>query len=121
MWRQYPGELASDLSQFHRIRIADWHRGKLSSYELLELADFMDENGRLKTAQRLGDPPDYQKALFQAANELAVLRSTYVQQVNSDEYGSQLFLLPSRLRIMAEKDDVREEMTEGLFAMVDLS
>lgn len=37
IWRIHPRELASDLQRFYHLRIADWHRGMLSSFEVLEL------------------------------------------------------------------------------------
>ncbi len=36
-WRMCPRQIASDLRRFFRCHVRDWHRGDLSSYELLEL------------------------------------------------------------------------------------
>lgn len=36
-WRVFPRQIASDLRRFFHAHIADWHQGRMSSYELLEL------------------------------------------------------------------------------------
>lgn len=36
-WREFPRQTASDLRRFFRAHIRDWHQGRMSSYELLEL------------------------------------------------------------------------------------
>src|SRR5688500_8954381 len=55
IWSQFPRQIASDLSEFHHRRIAEWHQGFMSSYELLELMEFMNDRGAFKTAARGGE------------------------------------------------------------------
>jgi hypothetical protein len=121
LWRQYPGEIASDLSQYHRRRIADWHDGTMSSYELLELCEHLPERGALKTAARGGEWSQEEQAIYQIANELAVLRAAQVPQVDSGEYGSRLFLSPAKLSELAQEAAEVAEAREAVYAMADRS
>lgn len=109
-WRLYPRQIASDLRRFWHLRIADWHQGRLSSFELLELfgvslveedeenqirticADFAPEEGALAAAMRDGDRPEWKQAVVQSANELSVLRVAQVPGADGDEYGARLFM-----------------------------
>ncbi len=86
LWRQFPRQIASDLSRFHcGRRISDWHRGTcdergclvLSSYELLELVEFLPERGAFKTAARGGAWTEDQIVKAETFNELARLRASY--------------------------------------------
>ena len=116
LWRQYPREIASDLSRFHRRRIKEWHDGTMSSYELLELLEFMPERGAFKSAARGGEFSGDEKVWAQIANELAVLRAAYVPGVKGEEYGSMIFYSPAKLREMAEKADAQAEVREAFYA-----
>lgn len=121
LWREYPGEIASDLSQYHHLRIADWHQGAMCSYELLELCHYMDDRGRYKTARRDGNPTEETKAVFQAANELSVIRASTVEAIDSSEYDAQLFLLPSKLKALREAAREGAEATESIWAMATVA
>ncbi|AGT12024.1 tail assembly chaperone [Mycobacterium phage Catdawg] len=116
LWRQYPRQIASDLSQYHHRRIKEWHDGSMSSYELLELLEFMPEEGAFKTAARGGEWSEAQKVQVQIANELAVLRAAYVNGVNGDEYGSKMFYSPLKLREFAEKAEAQAEVRESFYS-----
>jgi hypothetical protein len=119
VWCRYAGEIASDLSQYHHRRIADWHTGVMCSHELLELCEFMPDEGRFKTALRNGEPSDDQWAWRQSANETAILRAGMVPGTNSQDWGSRLFLPRAKID---EADDWATQSAEGreiLFAMVD--
>lgn len=119
MW---PRQIASDLSRFHHRRIADWHHGVMSSYELLELfgvsvtddaktetrtirIDFAPDDGELAKAMRDGERPEWQQMLAQTANETAVLRAAYVPDAQSSEYGSRLFFPIPKMREFAAEND----------------
>lgn len=133
VWRRWPRQIASDLRRFFHASIADWHQGRMSSYELLELfgvsiiddpkrktrtirVDFAPEDGALAGALRDGEIPEWQQMVRQAANTLAVLRAAQVPDAQSDEYGERLFFPLSRLveidaeeqRRKAEEDRLRE-------------
>lgn len=85
IWSRYPRQIASDLSQFHHRRIADWHRGRrdeygdlvLSSYELLELLEFMPEEGAFKKAARGGRQTRAERVAEEHYNETARIRLSY--------------------------------------------
>src|SRR6516225_8292763 len=110
LWCRYAGEIASDLSQFHHRRIADWHQGDMCSFELLELCEWMPDEGRFKTALRRGEPSEDQWALRQTANETAILRAGMVPGTNSEDWGSRLFLPRS---ITEEATDRAQEAEEA--------
>lgn len=88
----------------------------MSSYELLELLEFMPEEGAFKTAARGGEYSESQKVQVQIANEIAVLRAAYVQGVKGEEYGSMMFYSPRKLREMADKAEAQAEVREGFYA-----
>lgn len=92
IWRQYPRQIASDLSQFHNRRIADWHKGRrdkhgdlvLGSYELLEILEHMPDTGAFKTATRGGRQTRAERVLEELFNEIARLRASF-HAVNGGE------------------------------------
>ena len=127
VWLVFPGEIASDLSQFHHRRIAEWHQGTMNSYELLELCEYMPDQGVLKPAIRranplhpwLLDPSEVEAAVLQAANELSILRAVQAPQATSEEIGSKLFIHPSRLRDLVVEQIETDELREDVLAMAD--
>ena len=127
VWLLFPGEIASDLSQFHHRRIAEWHQGNMGSYELLELCEYMPDRGALKPAIRrqnplhpwLLDPSEVEAAVLQAANELSILRAAQAPQATSEEIGSKLFIQPSRLRDLVAERIETDELREDVMAMAD--
>lgn len=88
----------------------------MSSYELLELLEFMPERGAFKTAARGHEYSEEEKVWVQIANEIAVLRAGYMTGVNGEEYGSTIFYSPLKLKEMAEKAVVQAEVREGFYA-----
>jgi integrase len=114
VWRRWPRQIASDLRRFFTKDIADWHQGRMSSYELLELfgisleddpdtktrtirVDFAPDDGALATALRGGEIPEWQQMIRQSANTLAVLRAAQVPGAQSEEYGERLFFPLSKI------------------------
>lgn len=116
IWRQYPREIHSDLSQYHHREIKEWHDGTMSSYELLVLMEHMPERGAFKTAARGGEFSGDEKVWVQIANEIAVLRASYVRGVKGEEYGSQMFYSPLKLQEMAEKAAAQAEVRHDFYA-----
>lgn len=127
MWRLWPRQIASDLRRFWHVRIADWHRGILSSFEFLEMlgasirddpktetrlirVDFAPEDGAIADAMRGGERPEWKRMLAQVANETAVLRASQVEGIDSDEYGSHLFLPMATLRDFEAEEQQRDEI-----------
>lgn len=93
IWRQFPRQIAVDLRRFTGLHIKHWHRGTrgddgdllLSSYELLELLEYLPDTGAFKTAaERGGRWPTWQQMLAEAVNESYRLRAAY-HAVNGGE------------------------------------
>jgi hypothetical protein len=89
----------------------------MCSYELLELCDFMPDEGRFKTAVRGGEPCERDAAIFQTANETAVSRAGHFPDAESEKWGSRLFLSPSHWRELAEQAQEKEQAMERMFAL----
>jgi hypothetical protein len=137
VWRRWPRQIASDLRRFFHCSIADWHQGRLSSFELLELfgisivsdpkakvrtirVDFAPEDGALAKELRGGELPEWQQMVRQSANTLAVLRAAQVPNAQADEYGERLFFPLDKLaEIDAEEDRRRAEETRMRESGVD--
>jgi hypothetical protein len=122
VWRRWPRQIASDLRRFFHCSIADWHQGRLSSFELLELfrVDFAPEDGALAKELRGGELPEWQQMVRQSANTLAVLRAAQVPNAQADEYGERLFFPLAKLaEIDAEEDRRRAEETRMRESGVD--
>lgn len=93
----------------------------MSSYELLELLEFMPERGAFKSAARGNEYSEDEKIWAQIANELMVLRTAYVPNVKSEEYGSQLFLSPAKLRKVIEAENRQTEVREHFYSFASRS
>ena len=92
----------------------------MSSYELLELLEFMPERGAFKTAARGGEYSQEEKVWVQIANELAVIRAGLMPKVKGEEYGSQLHYSPLKLQEMIEKADAQTEVRESFYSFAAL-
>ena len=107
----------------------------MSSFELLELfgvdidddeatktrtisIEFAPDQGMLAKAMRRGGWSEQQQAVFQIANELAVLRASQVQGVDADVYGSRLFIPPQKVR---ERTEWFDEVAEGRAAIFGMT
>lgn len=85
--RQFSKQIRRDLHRFHHgCKLADWWRGTrgpsgdlvLSSSELLNYLEYMDEGGAFKTdAQRGGAWPGWKQMLAENTNEAYRFRSSY--------------------------------------------
>jgi hypothetical protein len=93
----------------------------MSSYELLELLEGMDDDGRYKTAVREGEPSERGAAVFATANETAVLRAGMVPGADGDIWGARFFIPPHLLRGMAERAEEAGSARASIFAMADIS
>lgn len=82
LWMRFPTELESDLSEFHRRSIAEWHRGTMSSRELLVLARHMNQHGAFRKAARRGSYTTEELVTATIANELMAMR---YHQIGGDE------------------------------------
>lgn len=88
----------------------------MSSYELLELLEFMPERGAFKTAARGGEFSGEEKVWAQIANEIAVLRAAFVPKAKGEEYGSQIHLSPLKLQELVDKAEAQTEVRESFYA-----
>jgi hypothetical protein len=87
----------------------------MSSYELLELLEFMPERGAFKSAARGGEFAGDERVWVQIANELAVLRAAHVPGVKGQDYGSTIFYSPLKLKELAEQADAQTEVREEFY------
>lgn len=92
IWRQFPRQIASDLRPLG-LHIKWWLRGTrgddgdllLSSYELLEILEFLPDESAFKTAaERGGRWPDWKRMVAESVNESYRMRSSF-QAANSEE------------------------------------
>jgi hypothetical protein len=90
----------------------------MSSYELLELLEFMNDRGAFKTAARDGEWSKEEAIWTHIANEMAKLRATiHVVHGGKDAaYSPMVFLSASELRELAEKAEGMEEMRESVYS-----
>jgi len=88
----------------------------MSSYELLELLEFMPERGAFKTAARGGEYSGDEKVWVQIANEIAILRAAYVPKAEGEKWGSQIHLSPLKIKELLEKDAAQTEVRESFYA-----
>ena len=115
LWRQFPRQIASDLSRFHRRRIAEWHQGAMSSYELLELLEFMPEEGALGKAVRCGEFSESQKVWRFIATELSKLRAGYHAVHGGEKYVPKVFLTLAEYEEMVDDAESAEQSREAVF------
>jgi len=94
----------------------------MSSYELLELLEYMNDRGAFKTAARGGEWSKEEAIWTHIANEIAKLRATmHVVHGGKDaSYAPMIFMSPSELRELAEKAEYMEENREAVFQFADM-
>lgn len=89
----------------------------MSSHELIELCEYMHDDGRLKTAMRDGEPSELQQAVLQIANETAVMRAGSFPDSDGKKWGSRMFLGPSLIKELlqdAEETEAFMDRVKGL-------
>lgn len=91
----------------------------MSSYELLELLEFMPDEGAFKRALRGGEYSEQEITWRHIANELARLRATMHAVHGGQRYDPPLLL--SKAQIEAEREDLEAtaERREDFFSFVD--
>lgn len=119
VWRQFPRQIASDLSRFHHRRIAEWHRGDMSSYELLELIEFLPADSAYSIARRGGEYSEAELTQRHLANEVARLRATMHAVHGGQRYEPPI--LKSRAALIDEQEDAEasEERRDAVFTFAD--
>lgn len=91
----------------------------MSSYELLELVEQMDERGRFKTAARGGDLCTQDEMLRHLTNEMAKLRSTMHAVHGGKGYSPKVFMSVSEQKEMLEEAIETEDRREGFYSFAD--
>lgn len=117
LWRQFPRQIASDLSQFHHRRIAEWHQGDMSSYELLELLEWMPERGAFKTCARGGEYSEEEMTWRHIANELARLRASFHAVHGGHRYDPPTLLTKAEQLADEQEAEAAEQRREDFFGM----
>lgn len=93
----------------------------MSSYELLELLEFMNDRGAFKTAARGGEWSKEEAIWTHIANEMAKLRATIhvVHGGKEAAYAPMVFLSASELLEATDKADQMEELRENVYSFAD--
>lgn len=124
-WRMAPRQIASDLRRFFHCTIGDWHQGRLSSFDLLEMfgvtiiddpdtetrtveIEFAPEDGAVADLVRDGERPEWKRMLAQVANISAIFRAAKFPNADSEHYGEQVFYPVSQIKQFVEDISVIE-------------
>lgn len=91
----------------------------MSSYELLELLEFMPEHGAFKTALRGGEYSEDQITWRHISNELARLRATMHAVHGGQRYEPPLLLTKAEQRQQQAELEETAERREDFFALAD--
>lgn len=119
LWRQFPRQMGSDLSQYHHRRIADWHTGEMCSYDLLMLLEFLPPQSAMSRALRMGEYSEDQLDLRHLVNEVARLRATMHAVHGGQEYEVPYLLSKAQQRYEHEAAAATEERREDVYMMAD--
>ena len=119
IWRQFPRQIASDLSQFHHRRIAEWHDGTMSSYELLELVEHLPDRGAYKTACRGGELCLEDQMMRYGVNEIARLRATIHAVYGGKRYEPFTFKSLAEQRAAYEEEMATADGREAIYRYAD--
>lgn len=141
-WRMFPRQIASDLQRFFHRRIAEWHAGAMSSYELLELfgvrfkddpklrvremhVDFAPERGAVAKALRQGGWTEDQLIAAETFNEIARLRASFHAANGGKAAGYEPFAFEDpavreqKAREAAAAMQLQREVEDDLFGWTD--
>ncbi len=106
-WRKYPTEIAYDLSVVHHRHIGEWHRGEMSSRELIELIEPLPCcTSAFKIALRGGDWCIHEYTAARAANEAALARA------DGRGYMPELIKSPAQEHEEADRQSMRRKAYE---------
>lgn len=93
----------------------------MSSYELLELLEYMPESGALKKALRSGEYSDDEIIWRHIANELSKLRAITETVHGGKNTTMRTFPTLAELREQVEEAEAAEERREDFFSFADRS
>lgn len=92
-----------------------------SSVTLIQIDDWVRDDSAVLRSMRGGERPEWQEMLAQVANETAVLRAVQAPKVDSDEYGSRIWLGNRKVDELIEAQSEVMEARESVFAMADVT
>lgn len=91
----------------------------MSSYELLELLEYMPEKGAFKTAARGGEYSEEERVWRHIATELSKLRSITQTVHTGKPVEIRTFPTMAEMREAAEEEEAIEELREDFYTMAD--
>lgn len=91
----------------------------MSSYELLELLEFMDEDGAFKKAARGGEFSETEQVWRHIATEMGKLRSVTIAVHGGKATEYRTFPTMAELREQVEDAEAAEERRETVFSFAD--
>lgn len=94
---------------------------QLKRVRVVQLADWVPDDSAVLRTMRGGERPEWQEMLAQVANESAVLRAVKAPKVDSEEYGSHIWLSIRKIDEIAELQSEVMEARESVFAMADVT
>jgi hypothetical protein len=97
----------------------EWHSGEMSSYELMELLEFMDDRGAFKTALRDGEYSEQEITWRHIANEIARLRATMHAVHGGQRYDPPTLMTKAERKAEIDDAEFAEERREGFFVFAD--
>lgn len=93
----------------------------MSSYELLELLEYMPEQGALKTALRKGEYSEDQIIWRHMANRLSRIESiSYVQVTRKPGDPIRMFYTKAELEEMLQDQEATEERLDDFYSIGDI-
>lgn len=119
IWKQFPRQIANDLSRFHHRAIREWHTGELSSYDLMVFLEFMPPESAFRQALRSDEYSEDQITWRHLANEVARLRATMHAVHGGQRYEPPLLLTRAEQADKIEELEATEERREDFFGFVD--
>jgi hypothetical protein len=93
----------------------------MSSYELLELMEFMDDRGAFKTALRGGEYNDEELTMRELFNEVARLRAPMHAVHGGQRYEPPRLMSKAQQREEIEDAEAAAERREEIFSFADRS
>jgi hypothetical protein len=118
LWRQFPRQIASDLSQYHHRRIAEWHPG----YVLQNSSNCWSscpEKG-VQDGCAGGEYSEEDQVWRHIANRLSRLESiTYVAHGGKAGEPIRMFYTLAEVKEMAADAEAVEDRREDFFAFAD--
>ncbi len=115
--KAYPLEVQADLSRYHKIRIRDWWRGKVTSQELYAYILHLPEDSATKAVFRDGDWHEDKYLSVRLINELMCYRADFVSS-NGGDMKPNLILSPKQLAAKAAERQQYLDLRQMMLAQM---